>query len=129
MKRITRRSEALAGEGGSSLIEVLLSATLIGIAFASIFGALSTAAISAKKNNEDVQVEVAITTAKQTVNQAAFDPTGAYAGVLPGSINGVATSMTVSGDPTFGLATLQKITITGTLDTITRQVSVYKGNR
>src|SRR5258708_9618694 len=102
----------LSNELGIGLVELMISVTLIGIAFAAIFGAMSTAAISAQKNNREVQVEVALTTAKQTVNQAAFDPTGTYPGVLPPTINRVTTSMSVAGYSTYGRAELQDVTIT-----------------
>ncbi len=119
----------LSNELGIGLVELMISVTLIGIAFAAIFGAMSTAAISAQKNNREVQVEVALTTAKQTVNQAAFDPTGTYPGVLPPTINGVTTSMSVAGDATYGLAKLQDVTITGTLLGMTKTIHVFKGDR
>jgi type II secretory pathway pseudopilin PulG len=123
------RAPRPSGELGIGLVELMVSVTLMGIAFLAIFSAMSTATVSAQKNNREVQVEVALTTAKQTVNQAAFDPTGTYPGVLPATINGVTMSMSVSGDATFGIAKLQDLTITGTLSTMTKTIHVFKGNR
>lgn len=121
-----------SAEAGFSMIEVLVSATLIGIAFAAIFGAMSTASLTSLRNNQEVQVEAALTTAKQSLNQAAFDPTGAYGSLFPVTINSVTVVLNPSpavAAPGYTLTTLQAVTIQATLSAISRTTTVYKGNR
>lgn len=123
---------ALREERGSSLIETMLSATLIGIAFVAIFGALSAGAISAQKNNLEVQVEVALSTAKQSLAQTAFDATGTYGTVFPTTINGVSVTLNPSpavAAPGYTIGTLQAVTIVASLNGTTKTITVYKGNR
>lgn len=123
---------ALRDERGSSLIEIMLSATLIGIAFMAIFGALSAGAISAQKNNVGVQVEVALSTAKQSLAQASFDATGTYGTIFPATINGVSVTLNPSpavAAPGYTLGELQAVTIEASLAGTTKTITVYKGNR
>ena len=63
------------------MVEVVLAVTLIGIAFAAIFAGLSTASLAAKQQSESVQIEAALSEAKQKLELATFDPSGAYSGV------------------------------------------------
>ena len=119
-------------ERGFSFLEVMISATLMGIAFAAIFSAMSTANLTALRNNQQVQVEAALSTAKQTLSQAAFDPTGVYGSSFPTTINGVVVSLNpspVAAAPGYTLTTLQAVTIQATLSSTTRTITVYKGNR
>jgi len=70
------RRRAHQADGGSAMLEVVIAMTLMGIAFAAIFGALSTASIATLRNNQQVQVEVALAQGKATLQSAAFDATG-----------------------------------------------------
>lgn len=119
-------------ERGFSFLEVMISATLVGIAFTAIFGAMSTASLSALRNNQEVQVEAALTTAKQSLSQATFDPAGVYGTLFPVTINGVTVVLNPSpatAAPGYTITTLQAVTIQATLSPITRTITVYKGNR
>ena len=71
-----------ADDCGDTMLEVLIATTLVGIAFAAIFGGLSTASLAAKQQSDSVQIEAALSEAKQKLELATFDPTGAYPGVI-----------------------------------------------
>ncbi len=116
-------------DSGESLVEVLLAVSLSAIAMATILGGLSGVTIAAQRHNDDVILESAISQAKQTLANAAFNGAATigttYA--MP-AVSGVTLTATVSALPFTGV---QEVTIGAASATTSsaRTTVVYKGNR
>ncbi len=124
------------------MLEVVIATTLMGIAFAAIFGQLSTLSIATLRSDQEVQVEAALSKAKQTLSLAAFDATGNYSAQFPilqptGCTvgNGDCLSVVLNPKPAVAdpgindLTKLQAVTLQANLGPITRTATVYKSNR
>lgn len=124
------------------MLEISIATSLIGIAFAAIFGGLSTVSIATLRNDQEVQVEVALAQAKSTLLQTAFDATGDYGSAFPilqpsGCTIASASCLSVSLNPRPAVADpgindltkLQAVTLQAKLGSVTRVVTVYKSNR
>jgi len=124
------------------MLEVVIAMTLMGIAFAAMFGALSTASIATLRNNQQVQVEVALAQGKATLQSAAFDATGNYSAQFPilqptGCTISSADCLSVSLNPKPAVADpgiadltkLQAVTLQAKLGAVVRSATVYKSNR
>ena len=128
--KVFRLIRLLQGERGDTMLEVLIATTLVGIAFAAIFGGLSTASLAAKQQSESVQLEAVLSQARQILEVEPFDATGAYASVtLPAPPCGAAVSKVVSQVTPVPTTQLQRITLQATCGSQTRVAETLKGKR
>lgn len=128
----------LRGDRGDTMLEVVIAVTLVGIAFSAIFGGLSTASLAAKQQNDSVQLEAALSQARQQLEVEPFDGTGAYAGVtLPAPSCGPPVSKVVSQVTPAPASTasplptsqVQRIRLQASCGAQTRVADTLKGNR
>jgi len=121
LRTVARR---IGEERGDSLVEVLLSITLTGIAFGTIFGALSGVTLAAQTHNRNVQLESALTQAKQALENAKYNASG----YIPPTIPGVTVTYSAPSSVTGG-ASLQSITVQVVIGGATRSTVVQKADR
>ena len=127
---LMRLWRAFRNERGDTMLEVVIAVTLVGIAFAAIFGGLSTASLAAKQQSESVQLEAALSQARQMLEVEPFDATGAYASVtLPTPSCGPAVSKVVTQVTPVPTTQLQRITLQATCGAQTRIAETLKGKR
>jgi len=117
---LRRLARTLGDERGDSVVEVVLSITLTGIAFGAIFGALSGVTLAARSHTQNVQLEAALSQAKQALENATY-----ASGYAPPAIPDVTVTYSapsaVSGAPS-----LQSITVQVSVGGATRSTVVQK---
>jgi type II secretory pathway pseudopilin PulG len=121
LRAIARR---LGEERGDSLVEVMLSITLTGIAFGAIFSALSGVTLAAQRHTQNIQLESALSQAKQSLEHARYNASGYAAPAIPGVTVTYSAPASVSGAPT-----LQSITVEVSVGGTSRTTVVHKADR
>jgi ABC-type Fe3+-siderophore transport system permease subunit len=114
-------ARALAGERGDSVVEVVLSITLTGIAFGAIFSALSGVTLAARSHTQNVQLEAALSQAKQSLENATYNASGYTAPTIPDVTVTYSAPSAVSGAPN-----LQSVTVQVSVGGSTRSTVVQK---
>jgi type II secretory pathway pseudopilin PulG len=121
LRTIARR---IGEERGDSMVEVVLSVALTGIAFGAIFSALSGVTLAAQGHNQNVQLESALTQAKQALENAKYNASG----YTPPAIQGVTVTYSAPASVA-GAPSLQSITVQVSVGSNTRTTVVQKANR
>ena len=121
MSNLRTIARTLAGERGDSVVEVILSITLTGIAFGAIFSALSGVTLAARGHTQNVQLEAALSQAKQSLENATYSASGYTAPTIPSVMVTYSAPAAVSGAPT-----LQSITVQVSIGGTTRTTVVQK---
>jgi len=118
---LRKLARILGDERGDGVVEVVLSITLTGIAFGAIFSALSGVTLAARSHTQNVQLEAALTQAKQSLENATYNASGYTAPTIPGVAVTYSAPSTVSGAPT-----LQSVTVQVSVGGSTRTTVVQK---
>jgi len=118
---LRRLARTLGDEHGDSVVEVVLSITLTGIAFGAIFGALSGVTLAARSHTQNVQLEAALSQAKQALENATYNASGYTAPAIPDVTVTYSAPSAVSGAPS-----LQSITVQVSVGGATRSTVVQK---
>jgi ABC-type Fe3+-siderophore transport system permease subunit len=118
LRRIAR---ALGEERGDSVVEVVLSITLTGIAFGAIFSALSGVTLAARSHTQNVQLEAALTQAKQSLENATYNASGYAAPTIPDVTVTYSAPSAVTGAPT-----LQSVIVQVSAGGVARSTIVHK---
>jgi hypothetical protein len=111
----------LGDERGDSVVEVVLSITLTGIAFGAIFSALSGVTLAARSHTQNVQLEAALTQAKQALENTAYNVSGYAAPTIPDVTVTYSAPSAVSGAPSLQSITVQVSAGGGTRSTVVQK--------
>lgn len=134
----------LGDERGDTMVEVLLSITLTGIAFGAILGGLAQVSLTAQTHNANLIIEGALSQARRSVESAPYAEVNGNTFTLPAPsgftvfrapINpcdpAVATRLCFSApaDLDASALSLRKVSIEASIGTTKRSIDVFKSDR
>lgn len=114
-------------ERGDSLLEVMISVALTAIALGAIFGAISGVSLAAHRENQFSTLEAVLSQARQTVETAPYDGSGAYP--TPSPIPAIATIPPYVVTAVSGVSGTQAVTIEVIVGDQSRTTTIYKSCR
>jgi len=134
----------LGDERGDTMVEVLLSITLTGIAFGAILGGLAQVSLTAQTHNANLIIEGALSQARRSIEGAPYAqvngstftlpaPAGFTVFQAPAACNPAVTTRLcftapVAVDETNALS-LRKVSIEASIGTTKRTIDVFKSDR